>query len=533
MHIVLKEGDSMIADMAFERRTVVIGSEASCEVHLPDMRIGARHAAIVPDEQRGWCVEHLDEGSTTLLNGSVLRERVPLHDGDEIVIHDYLLKVYVALLNHEEPTAVAAEPTPTLRRAASVPTGALVKKPDDPISLGAGRLHRACQIGQSLGRCGDVRALMDLTLATVLSAFSAQRAWMGVRRQPSGGPEFIEGRTTSGASCDQPALARQLAEQCLDRSRCVCLVKTDQADTASAMAVPLAGAEGNLGMIYVDARQDASSYQPTDLDLLRLIAQHAALQVEAIVHEQVKQQRAVSTGVVVLGHEVQARLDPRGLPQWDEMQVTVYCKPGQNRFGDVYDVLRMPSGAAAVLFGHANATGADAVLMTTQTTAAFRIGVLHGDAPHAMLRELNWLIHDKRRLSTLECWAMVIDPKTGAICYAAAGCPRAVVIDCKGDARTLPPGDMPEIGALKNVNYDRMEAQLGQGETLVLFSGGIAVAANSRGEALGEQRFIESLCDGFGQAAGALLNEVLTDLREYLRDGHHPDDVTIIVVHRQ
>jgi len=539
MHILVEQGGTKIAEMRFETRALVIGSEATCDVHLPAAAVATRHARLIPDEQGAWYIEHLDETGVTIVNGSVVRERIRLHDGDEILIHDYQLTIHLPAIE-TEPSPTASEAAPPAREPspAQEPApgpgakGMLIKKHDDAISLSAGRLHRACSIGRDLGRCGDIRVLMDAVLATVLQTFGAQRAWMGVRRQASGALEFIEGRTAAGAPCDIPVGAQQFGQSALERAECICLLKTND-EHESAMLVPLVGQEGTLGVLYVGPRTDGSSYQPTDLDLLRLIAQHAALQWEAIVRELVRQRHAVSSGVVVLGHEVQLRLDPRSLPQWDHLQLSIYCKPGQERFGDVYDVLRMPNGSAAFLLGHTDAGGADAVLMTTQATAAFRIAALHGDAPHTMLRELNWLIHDRRRLGTMECCALTIDPAAGTIHYAAAGHPRAVIIDRKGDPRILDPGNMPRIGLVKNVAYEPLNAQLDAGETLALFSPGIMATVNSRAEPLAEERFIECLCDGFGQTPAALLDELLTELREFLHEGRQPDDVTIILAHRR
>ena len=70
------------------------------------------------------------------------------------------------------------------------------------------------------------------------------------------------------------------------------------------------------------------------------------------------------------------------------------------------------------------------------------------------------------------------------------------------------------------------------GESLVLFTPGVTTARNRQGEAFGEERFVDLLCDGFGQPASAMLKEMLTELRNFTEGGQQPNDITIIVAHR-
>ena len=66
----------------------------------------------------------------------------------------------------------------------------------------------------------------------------------------------------------------------------------------------------------------------------------------------------------------------------------------------------------------------------------------------------------------------------------------------------------------------------------MLFTPGVTTAKNRQGETFGEERFINILCDGFGQLASAMLKEMLTDLRNFTEGGQQPDDITVILAHR-
>lgn len=67
---------------------------------------------------------------------------------------------------------------------------------------------------------------------------------------------------------------------------------------------------------------------------------------------------------------------------------------------------------------------------------------------------------------------------------------------------------------------------------MVLFTPGVTTAKNRRDETFGEERFVNILCDGFGQLASAMLKDMLTDLRNFTEQGSQPDDITVILAHR-
>ena len=48
MRVLVKEGDTLLADLSFENEEITIGSEPGCTIHLSDLRISPRNALITP-----------------------------------------------------------------------------------------------------------------------------------------------------------------------------------------------------------------------------------------------------------------------------------------------------------------------------------------------------------------------------------------------------------------------------------------------------------------------------------------------------
>src|SRR5512134_4135792 len=96
MRILIKEGESVLADMAFtEDDEITVGSQSDCSIYLPDARITGLNLLITPTEEGHWLVENVDPDNRVLLNAHVLTQRTALKNEDELTLHDYVLKIHV------------------------------------------------------------------------------------------------------------------------------------------------------------------------------------------------------------------------------------------------------------------------------------------------------------------------------------------------------------------------------------------------------------------------------------------------------
>jgi sigma-B regulation protein RsbU (phosphoserine phosphatase) len=127
----------------------------------------------------------------------------------------------------------------------------------------------------------------------------------------------------------------------------------------------------------------------------------------------------------------------------------------------------------------------------------------------------------------------IIDPRTGEVRYSIAGDMGVYVIGQRGDERSLRPSDpLPALGLSKGANFPSTPEQLDNDETLVVFTPGVTTALNAEKDIFGEERFVNILCDGFGQLASSMLKEMLTELQNFTQGGSQPNDVTVLLAHR-
>jgi len=257
-----------------------------------------------------------------------------------------------------------------------------------------------------------------------------------------------------------------------------------------------------------------------------------AAQLDAIFKQIAANRGRQIEGEVAVAHLIQARLTPRKLPQWDKLQFGAFRETGRDRAGDIYDLLKLSDGAANFMVAHTPCKGTMPSLLMSQAQSTFRLAAMHKDPPHIFLRSLNWLLYDGEKDHPLNCFVGAIDPSTGEIRYSIAGEARAFIIGCRGEERrlgTLEP--TPPLGLVRTAPYALLPEQLAPSETLVVFSPGVTTARNRNDEVFGEERFINILCDGFGQLASTMLKEMLSDLRNFTEGGVQPEDITVLLAH--
>lgn len=532
MRIQVLEGDNVLHDETYAEGLVRVGSHDECTLHLADLRIAPQALTLFHQPDGTWIIESSSMGAEAYLNGHKITAASPVADGDEIELLDYRLKI---LLDAEPiPLPPSSGPSEDISRIRQypLPAGAVVLKEDDAIRLGPGERSRLSELAFQLRSCDDIPKLMGLALRMLLETFRGARAWMGARRSDYGRLEFVEGKSAAGNLGGESPLIETVTYRCLERTQFICARVRDSKDMGSFMAVPLIGSRGRVGLLYVDAMPRGTRYGQRHLEHLMMIQSLVAVQLEAVFREQARLQEAIAIGEQSFVRQVQARLDPTSVPNWNGYHLAVYGKAGADRVGDVYDVMKLPNGMMALLMAHATGEPSRVAMAMTEVRAAFRIGGLHADPPHTLLRELNWILHDERSPCAMACVAVIINPKTGVAQYATAGDIGAVVIDARGEIRSLLDPDAAALGSQKAPTYRSKIERMGPTESLVLYSPGCLNVCDGEGIQLGRQGFLDALCDGFGLPATTVLEELATDLAAFFKDGRQPDDITILLLRR-
>lgn len=537
MRIIIKEGESMVADLSFtEEEDIAVGSEPDCNVQLVHPEISGRQLLISPTEGGQWLIENLDPDTKVLINDRALTERTTLSHDDEIVINDYHLEIY---LQDEKEEVLDAEPEVSAEELAKIrqyplPAGSLVRLQSDALSLDRSQLYRLSEATLPLDRCIDLPGLVDAAVDITLSLFDARCAWIGLRRKARGELDVQGGKLASGQTTDVNAIIELLLYRCVTRRQHVLIRRVrDHSLIATAAGVPLVSRLGTLGMIYVDRAQRAPRLRSSDLDLLSALSTHFVAKAEELMHGQARRTAELSAAEIGVVHQIQAHLDPKVSANFGRLRTAAYSRSGQHNPGDVYDVMPHPdTNITAFMLGHVNGTGALLALSMARLHSTFRVGFLHNDPPHALARTLNWLMHTEKDPTNVDAVFLLIDPPSGKFKYARGGKIGAFIVDSNGQPRALTGADAPAIGTQRTYQYESNMGQLADGETLVLYTRGVASCLDAEGNRFGEHRFIELVCDGFCQPPTTTIQDVTDEIVSFCGGTPQSDDMSIVLLNR-
>jgi serine phosphatase RsbU (regulator of sigma subunit) len=532
MRLVVTADGVMLSDVTCEREPVYIGSRGTCRVHLIDERIAEQHVVLNPDGEQDWILQPLDLGVPVQMGGKPVTSPVKIQPGDEFEILEY--KIQALPSRSAESNAATSRNVAQLAKFAAfqLPPGSVIKKDEESLVVQPGQASLIGRLNLRLSDCIVVEDLMSLVLKFLHQHFSAHRAWIGVRQVNYGPMEYTEGQLRSGQAAGLTDVGDKLKPRVLDRGQFVLVPRVSRDERVSVMAGPLPGLEHTLGMLYVDTGDTGSVFSDQDFDFFMLCANLFGVQLDAIFKEMAKNRQATMQGEVIVAHEIQARITPRKLSQWDELQLGAFREPGREHSGDIYDVVRLSNDMAAIMVGHTQAVGAMPAMLMAQVQSAFRFAAAHLISPHVFMRSLNRILYDGQKDHPFDCFMGIIDPKSGDMRYSIAGQLGAYIIDARGTERSLMPGDpTPSLGTAKSITISGLPEQLDNGESLAVFTPGVTSAKNRSGEVFGEDRFVNLLCDGFGQLASTMLKEMFADLRNFTEGGLQPYDVTVLLAH--
>lgn len=533
LRLTLLATEGPVAEVACAQDPIYIGADDDCALRLPNVEAGPR-AVVSPGQDGAWVVESDSETCELTLNGIALEGPSPLRDGDRLEILDFTVEATLDPVVVDQPMR-ATTSIESLTRFVKfqLPHGSLVRRPDDPITIPPQYLRKMGQLNLKLAQLSQPEQLISTALGELLETFHGHRGWVGVRRVNYGPMDYVEGGLRSGESSDLSDIGEKLKPRVLDRNQYVLLPHIAPDKPGSIMAGPFCGPDCVLGMAVLETGDTGRVFTSADLDMFITMMNMFGVQLHAIFAQIVKVREVTLDGEVNVAHAIQAKLTPRMLPQWEGLQFGAFREPGKDRTGDVYDVMRLSNKMAGFFVAHTSARGAMPSMLMAQAQATFRSCAMHLDSPHLVMRALNHLLYDGLGDRPLDCFVGYIDPGTGDMRYAQAGRMGSYIISGRGEERTLTPNPpTPSLGMEKQPAHPTLSARLVEGESLALFTPGVTTACDKNGETFGEDRFVNILCDGFGQLASSMLKEMLNDLRAFTAGGSQPDDITVLLAHR-
>jgi anti-sigma regulatory factor (Ser/Thr protein kinase)/putative methionine-R-sulfoxide reductase with GAF domain len=283
------------------------------------------------------------------------------------------------------------------------------------------------------------------------------------------------------------------------------------------VGVPLVSEGRVIGVLHVGSATPRS-VDAVDVEFLQLVGDRVALAIEA---RRSNVERAAAAAL-------QRSLIPDRLPSVPGLELAGrYLPAGAGGVGgDWYDVFTLPSGRVGVVMGDVLGRGLPAAVVMGRLRSALRAYALDTVEPGHVLERLD------RKLQHFEAGQMttvlyaVLDAELTTLQVSSAGHPLPMVSAPGGEVVTIDAPVDPPLGVDSGVHRRTTTIPFVAGTTLALFTDGLI------------ERRDEPITEGLARLRAALGDgtaeqQCSSAVSTMLGDGDPPDDVALLVLHRE
>ncbi len=260
------------------------------------------------------------------------------------------------------------------------------------------------------------------------------------------------------------------------------------------------------GRLYIFSQEPSFVWTEGRQQLLRVIADQAAVAIENDELTVALQKRIAVDKELEIGSEIQAQLLPKHYPQVAGVKLAARCQTASKVGGDYYDFIAIPSRSQdpspqastaqdpnsrephrlGIVIGDVMGKGVPAGLLMTMTRGMLRAEVLNHHSPARILEHLNQVMFEDLERSNrfISLFYSDYDPVTRQLRFSnAAHNPTLLWRAATHQIESLDTAG-PLVGLTPNSTYGENSVCLHPGDVVIYYTDGFTEAANSQGERL-------------------------------------------------
>jgi len=233
---------------------------------------------------------------------------------------------------------------------------------------------------------------------------------------------------------------------------------------------------------------------------------------------------------IEIAREVQRELLPRSFPAIRGLELAGACHPAVGVGGDYYDFLQFSEDRLGLVIADVSGKGIPAGVLRAFTRSIVRHVAHCSGTPGETLVRVNGILYDARLdamfVSLFLGW---LDPATGRLRYANAGHPSPLRFAPGVPPRAFAAATGPILGILGLRAFATEEDRLERGESMLLYTDGVAEARNAAGRFLGTRPLAALLMRHASDNLDDLCGEVARAVDGF-QGGRRHDDATILAL---
>ena len=532
---------------------MIIGRADTCDIQVPDPRVGRRHAEIIKVED-AWGIRDLKSHNGTFVNEAEVTA-ASLKDGDRIRVVDEVM----VFLGDEGPAHEFQPGSQALTMVddSSTPVRAAVRAEEQKAAAAVAawpdreQMLRAVEAIESISEALHVAKTPDELfsgLEQALMATYTECDCCQVLVWDAEGQQFLPRTATTrlGQGQQDVGLSLTAARRAIDEKQAFVCVNTAADDAfvgsqsiatlgiKSFACTPILREGKPFGVIYSDSRRSYTAFCEADLRTLSVIANEAALSLHNMeLLEHYVEKKRMEMGLQ-MARDIQSSVLPREAPQIPGFDVAGRCISCDETSGDYFDFIELPGAKWGIAVGDVCGHGVGPALLMMEARSLLRaLATSHDDMQQAMGRMDQLMGADVQDGMFMSLFYAVLDPSASSFDYISAGHEPGILyrassgkIETLG-ATTCAIAVMPELGMA-----EPQTATMAAGDVLFLCTDGIAEStmAGNEKEMFGRERLAAAIAGAAQEPASAIMDAVLTEVDLFIGDLPQRDDLTMVVV---
>ena len=232
--------------------------------------------------------------------------------------------------------------------------------------------------------------------------------------------------------------------------------------------------------------------------------------------------------------KIQADMLPRifpPFPERKEFDIYATMTPAKEVGGDFYDFFLIDDDHLALVMADVSGKGVPAALfmVNAKTQIKYRSLMDKNFSPADILHDVNNQLcegNDENYFVTV--WLAIVEISTGKVTTVNAGHEHPAIKRAGGAYEFDIYKHSPAVAVMEDLKFSEHEFRLNPGDSIFVYTDGVAEATNSATELYGADRMLEALNKMPDANAKELLENVKKDIDEFVEDSPQFDDITML-----
>ncbi len=233
--------------------------------------------------------------------------------------------------------------------------------------------------------------------------------------------------------------------------------------------------------------------------------------------------------------QIQADMLPRifpPFPERTEFDIYATMDPAKEVGGDFYDFFLIDDDHLALVMADVSGKGVPAALFMVIAKTLIKNRALMGGSPGEILAYVNDQLCEGNDAGLfVTVWLAILEISTGKGMAANAGHEHPALRRGDGTYELVKYRHSPAVATLEGIRFREHEFQLEPGDSLFVYTDGVAEATDANNELFGEERTLAALNRDPAASPKDLLANVKEGIDTFVGDAMQFDDITMLGLH--